>query len=72
MAMNATSAHSAHAHADHPHTHATSWRRYVYSTNHKEVGKMYLIFAAIAGIIGAALWNELAFSLLKFQCFIEP
>jgi hypothetical protein len=33
---------------------------------------MYLIFPAIAGIIGAALWNELAFSFLKFQRFIEP
>jgi cytochrome c oxidase subunit 1 len=45
-------AHAAHAdHADHP----TGWRRYVYSTNHKDIGTMYLIFAICAGIIGGTL-----------------
>ncbi|MCP3475222.1 cytochrome c oxidase subunit I [Bradyrhizobium sp. CCGUVB1N3] len=42
-----------HAHDD--HGHPTGWRRYVYSTNHKDIGTMYLIFAVIAGIIGAAM-----------------
>src|SRR3569623_1508 len=45
----------AHAHDDHAHAHPTGWRRYVYSTNHKDIGTMYLIFAVIAGIIGAAM-----------------
>ncbi|SFJ91396.1 cytochrome c oxidase subunit I [Bradyrhizobium sp. Gha] len=43
-----------HAH-DHEHAHPTGWRRYVYSTNHKDIGTMYLVFAVIAGIIGAAM-----------------
>src|SRR5580765_7660404 len=41
----------AHAHDDHPH----GWRRYVYSTNHKDIGTMYLVFAICAGLIGGTL-----------------
>ena len=50
----ATSAHTDHSHDDHAH-HPTGWRRYVYSTNHKDIGTMYLIFALVAGLIGAAM-----------------
>ncbi|MGX4774444.1 cytochrome c oxidase subunit I [Bradyrhizobium guangdongense] len=53
MATSAAT-HGDHAH-DHEHAHPTGWRRYVYSTNHKDIGTMYLVFAVVAGIIGAAM-----------------
>ncbi len=53
MATSAA-AHGDHAHHD-EHAHPTGWRRYVYSTNHKDIGTMYLVFAVIAGIVGAAM-----------------
>src|ERR1700761_5355861 len=45
--------HDDHAHDEH-HI-PTGWRRFVYSTNHKDIGTMYLVFAIIAGCIGAAM-----------------
>ena len=45
----------AHATHDHHDNHPTGWRRFVYSTNHKDIGTMYLIFAIIGGLIGGAM-----------------
>jgi cytochrome c oxidase subunit 1 len=40
---------------DDAHSRPAGWRRYVYSTNHKDIGTMYFVFAICAGLIGGIL-----------------
>ena len=63
-------AHGHDAHADHP----TGWRRWVMSTNHKDIGTMYLIFAIVAGLIGGFLSIMMRLELQEpgLQYFTNP
>lgn len=45
---------AAAAHAEHEH-HPTGWRRWVYSTNHKDIGTMYIVLSMIAALVGGLM-----------------
>lgn len=67
-----TTAEAVHAHDHHGHE-LTGWRRWLFTTNHKDIGTMYLIFSLTMFIIGGAMAMIIRLELFQpGMQFVDP
>ena len=62
-------------HHDEHHDHKmTGFKRWLYTTNHKDIGTMYLILAVVGGTIGGLMSMAMRAELMYpgLQIFVNP